>query len=71
MINDLELNIKISVDGNVNPETIPDMVAAGADILVLGSSSLFKKDISIPQALEKIYHSIDLGLKIRDENNVV
>ena len=63
MINDLKLDIKISVDGNVNPDTIPDMVGAGADILVLGSSSLFKKDISIPRAIEKIHQSIDKGIK--------
>jgi ribulose-phosphate 3-epimerase len=66
MINDLELNIKISVDGNVNSDTIPDMVAAGADILVLGSSSLFRKDITIPEAIKKIYAAIDLGLKRRN-----
>ena len=65
MIKDLELNIKISVDGNVNPNTIPDMVSAGADILVLGSSSLFRKDISIPEALVEIHTAIDQGLKNR------
>jgi len=65
MIKDLELEIKISVDGNVNPNTIPDMVSAGADILVLGSSSLFRKDISIPEALVEIHTAIDQGLKKR------
>jgi len=61
MIMDLELDIKISVDGNVNPDTIPSMVNAGADILVLGSSSLFRKEISIPEAIERIHKAIDLG----------
>ena len=61
MITDLELDIKISVDGNVNSDTIPSMVSAGADILVLGSSSLFRKDLIIPEAIEKIHASIDLG----------
>ena len=61
MITDLELDIKISVDGNVNSDTIPSMVSAGADILVLGSSSLFRKDLNIPEAIEKIHASIDLG----------
>ena len=65
MIKDLELDIKISVDGNVNPNTIPDMVSAGADILVLGSSSLFRKDITIPEAIIKIHTAIDKGLKER------
>jgi len=65
MIKDLELDIKISVDGNVNPNTIPEMVSAGADILVLGSSSLFRKDISIPEAIIEIHAAIDQGLKER------
>jgi ribulose-phosphate 3-epimerase len=63
MIKDLELDVKISVDGNVNSDSIPDMVAAGADILVLGSSSLFRKDISIPEAISQIHTAIDQGLK--------
>lgn len=63
MINDMQLDLKISVDGNVNQQHIPEMVSAGANILVLGSSGLFRKDMSIPDALEKIYESIDLGLK--------
>lgn len=61
IINDLELDIKISVDGNVNSDTIPDMVAAGADLLVLGSSSLFRKDIQIHEAINKIHAAIDSG----------
>ncbi len=67
MIKDLELHIKISVDGNVNPNTIPEMVSAGADILVLGSSSLFRKDISIPEAIVEIHVAIDQGLKERKQ----
>ena len=63
MIDDLELDIKISVDGNVNSSTIPEMVSAGADILVLGSSSLFRKDISIPEAINEIDAAIDLGIQ--------
>jgi len=65
IIKDLELDIKISVDGNVNSNTMPDMVAAGADILVLGSSSLFRNDISIPDAIKQIHAAIDQGIKGR------
>ncbi len=65
IIKDMQLDIQISVDGNVNSQYIPDMVSAGADKLVLGSSGLFRKDISIHDALEKIYESIDLGLNNR------
>ena len=64
MIKNLELNIKISVDGNVNYKTIPSMIAAGADILVLGSSSLFKKEIEISEAIDSIKEAIDIGKQI-------
>ncbi len=60
-----ELEVRISVDGNVNSETVPDMVSAGADILVLGSSGLFQKGKSIYAAVEDIHMAIDVGLKAR------
>jgi ribulose-phosphate 3-epimerase len=65
LISDLRLDTKISVDGNVNPKTIPDMVAAGANILVLGSSGLFRSDRSIAEALEEVHAAIDAGLERR------
>ncbi len=37
------LPVEIEVDGNVSWQNIPGMVAAGAGILVLGTSSLFEK----------------------------
>ena len=48
------LNFKISVDGNVNLENIPNMIKSGADTLVLGSSGLFRKDRSIKQSVDLI-----------------
>ena len=41
MLNSMNLKSSITVDGNVNIETIPDFIRAGANILVLGSSGLF------------------------------
>lgn len=35
-------NIKIEVDGNVSWKNVPPMLAAGADILVAGTSSIFQ-----------------------------
>ena len=49
-----KLNTKISVDGSVNSETIPSMIDNGADILVLGSSSIFKENSSIKKEFLKI-----------------
>ena len=67
MIHVLELEVKISVDGNVNSKTIPDMVSAGADVLVLGSSSLFRKDIPISEAVSEVHAAIDLGIQGRKQ----
>jgi ribulose-phosphate 3-epimerase len=62
----MDLEIKITVDGNVNEETIPDMISAGADKLVLGSSGLFMPNRSIKESCQIIKHAIDIGLKKRN-----
>ena len=38
-----KLNADIQIDGNVSWQNIPKMVEAGADILVVGTSSVFEK----------------------------
>ena len=42
MFNEAGKDIDIMVDGQVKEETAPKLVAAGANVLVLGSSGLFK-----------------------------
>ena len=64
-INDMHLDIKISVDGNVNYENIPDMVSAGADILVGGSSGLFRNDINLEDAIKHLRDRIQQGIDKR------
>lgn len=59
IIDKMKLNISITVDGNVNKDTIPDFLKAGAKILVLGSSGLFIKDLSIKNAVEQVREAID------------
>jgi ribulose-phosphate 3-epimerase len=49
---------EIMVDGNVSFEYAPQMVAAGADILVAGSSSVFKDGLTITQGTEKLRKAI-------------
>lgn len=66
MIHAMKLPIEISVDGNVNVNTIPDMIAAGADILVLGSSGLFRKDISLADAVKQLKQAVELGIEKRE-----
>jgi len=64
-ITDLNLDIKISVDGNVNYENIPKMVSAGADILVGGSSGLFRNDIDLEDSIKRLRECIQKGLENR------
>lgn len=64
-INDLELNIKISVDGNVNYENIPTMVSAGADILVGGSSGLFRNEVDLEDSIKRLRECIQIGIENR------
>jgi ribulose-phosphate 3-epimerase len=47
-------NVEIQVDGNVSFEHIPAMVAAGASMLVGGTSSVFHKDYSIGEAVAAV-----------------
>lgn len=58
IIDDMNLDISITVDGNVNKGTLVDFVKAGADILVLGSSGLFVKNKTLTQSLDEIKETI-------------
>ncbi len=53
-IRDSGLEIEVEVDGNVSWENIPGMVGAGAETLVLGSSSLFEKSRSLRDNIQKL-----------------
>lgn len=58
--------IPIEVDGNVSFENIPPMVAAGADILVAGTSSVYHTDAGI---LENMARTRKLAAQGLDERN--
>ena len=47
-------DLLIEVDGNVSWENIPKMIDAGADILVLGTSSVFNNSLPRVKAYEKL-----------------
>ncbi|GIV21421.1 MAG: hypothetical protein KatS3mg023_3172 [Armatimonadota bacterium] len=55
----------IQVDGNVSFENIPKMVAAGADILVLGSSSLYHPGATLWQNGRQVMQAVQEGLRRR------
>jgi len=67
IINKMELSTQIAVDGNINAKTIPAMICAGANILVLGSSGLFKKNRSIQSCMIEIKQAIDDGYKLKEK----
>ena len=58
-VDSLGIPIEISVDGNVNEQTIPEMLRAGADTLVLGSSGYFRSDVPATVAIETIRAVVD------------
>lgn len=51
-------NVEIEVDGNVSFENARKMSDAGADIFVAGSSSMFAKEITLDEGIEKLRESI-------------
>jgi ribulose-phosphate 3-epimerase len=56
-----KLRFEISVDGNVGGPNIPQMVAAGADMLVGGSSGLFSKDCPLDESFRRLAELIAQG----------
>lgn len=55
-------NIIIEVDGGVNPESAPEMIKHGADLLVCGTSMIFKPDIEVGEKLKEVRRSLDQKL---------
>ncbi len=61
----VKYDLQIMVDGNVSLGNIPKVVAAGADILVLGTSGLFIKGQPLEQSYQQLKGAIDAGLDLR------
>lgn len=59
------LNFQICVDGNVDCENVPKMVAAGCDILVGGSSGLFVNANNLTESISALRRHIREGLEKR------
>ena len=51
-------NIEIEVDGNVSFENARKMSDAGADIFVAGSSSMFKKELTLEEGIAQLREAI-------------
>lgn len=54
-------HIIIQVDGNCSFENVPKMYKSGADMLVLGTSSIFAKDSSIEDNMIKMKLLLEQG----------
>jgi ribulose-phosphate 3-epimerase len=63
--------VAIMVDGNVSFENIPKMVAAGADILIAGTSSWFSREQSLDENVRRTQAAIALGLQDRRSQSLV
>jgi ribulose-phosphate 3-epimerase len=61
------LDALIQVDGNVSIANIPAMVAAGADILVAGTSSVFQAVRPIAENIAQTRQAIAAGLEQRHD----
>lgn len=51
-------HVPIEVDGNCSFENVPKMYQAGADIFVVGTSSVFKKGQTIKEGTEALFASL-------------
>jgi ribulose-phosphate 3-epimerase len=52
----------IEVDGGVTPESAPEMIARGANLLVCGTSIIFKPNIDVGKKLKEVRKDIDKKL---------
>jgi ribulose-phosphate 3-epimerase len=52
-------NISIQVDGNIGYHTIPEVLENGANMLVLGTSCLFKPELTLEDAVIKLQEFIE------------
>jgi len=63
------VEVPIQVDGNVSFDRIPHMVAAGADILVTGTSSVFHRDGTLLDNIARVRQAIAEGLRMRHHDS--
>ena len=57
------LSFLLEVDGSCNRNTYRELLGAGAQILVMGSSGLFRPDMPLEQAWEKMSRDLSAALR--------
>jgi len=55
-------NIRIEIDGGVSADTAAKLIKTGADILVCGSQSIFRKKGSLPSRIKEFRKTINKNL---------
>ncbi len=65
LLRDHDVDVPIMVDGNVSFANIPQMVGAGGDILVAGTSSWYNRGASMAENVRKTEAAIAAGLEMR------
>ncbi|SDK01122.1 ribulose-phosphate 3-epimerase [Sediminibacillus albus] len=68
LIEDSGRNIDIQVDGNISYEVIPQVLERGAEMLVCGTSCLFRKEESLEHATSNLRHFLQ-GLEEKNLAN--
>jgi ribulose-phosphate 3-epimerase len=53
LLNNRELHAELEVDGGINSDNVPDIVKAGANVLVAGNS-IFMAQEGISEAIRKL-----------------
>lgn len=62
------IDLNIIVDGNLSFDTVPMLVAAGADVLVLRTQSVFAPGLeSLAQGFLRLQEAIDNGIELAGE----
>ncbi|WP_191566345.1 ribulose-phosphate 3-epimerase [Metabacillus idriensis] len=59
LIENSDYTIDIQVDGNIGYHTIPEVINNGANMLVLGTSCLFKNEVPFQESIKTIRNFID------------
>ena len=59
LLDSLQSNASVGVDGNVSLSNIPRMIASGASYLVAGSSGLFVQNQDLEISLKRFKEAID------------
>lgn len=58
IISEKDLHVDIQVDGNINDKTYEDVIMAGANVLVVGTSGLFTVDEDLKKGVEHINQKV-------------